>query len=473
MSSRSAKAKASLGLLIDRVRKSRLIDPAVLDALTGTHGDPPVSKSTSGFLRVLVERKLLTKFQADRIGKGQYKGFHLGSYTILDLIGSGGIGQVFLAIHAEMRRHVAIKVVKIKHDEDQHHERFLREARTAAMLDHPNIVRVFDLKRDRGFPYIVMEYVDGVPLNALVVNRKPLPYAAAADYIRQTALGLQHAHEAGLVHRDIKPNNLLVDRYGNVRITDFGLVREINDTESQLTAQLGAEGAVIGTVDYIAPEQTMDSSKVDIRADIYSLGATLYYLLAGHTLFPEGRLGEKLMWQQWRDPKPLSEIRSDLPPGLIDVVNKAIAKKKENRYLEPEEFAVALTPYCQGLVPLGEFMPKGENASRPSHPSKPSGTANVPPLHQELDDPLSGFWSELPEPELSNTISDSPTVNTKPVQVTQPNKRVSKLYSLVEPNASARPRRQKAKKLPYVIAVLVGISGAAVVLSLVLKLLIG
>jgi eukaryotic-like serine/threonine-protein kinase len=456
--------------MIDRVRRSRLIDPTILDALCGAHGDPPVSTSANGFLGVLVERKLLTRFQADRISRGQFKGFQLGSYTILDQIGAGGIGQVFLAIHTEMRRHVAIKVVKITIDDDQHHERFLREARTAAMLDHPNIVRVFDLKRDRGFPYIVMEYIDGVPLNALVVKGKPLPHAAAADYIRQTALGLQHAHEAGLVHRDIKPNNLLVDRFGNVRITDFGLVREINDTESQLTAQLGAEGAVIGTVDYIAPEQSMDSSKVDIRADIYSLGATLYYLLAGHTLFPEGRLGEKLMWQQWRDPKPLSDIRTDLPPGLIDVVNKAIAKKKEKRYLEPAEFAIALAPYCQGLVPLGEFIGKSENASRPSHPSKPSGNANGPTLHYDHDDPLSGFWTELPEPELTNTLSDSPTVNTKPVQAAQPTKRVNKLYSLMDP---PKPGRRKSIKMQYVVAVLVGISGAAIVLSVVLKLLIG
>ena len=200
------------------------------------------------------------------------------------------MGQVYLAEHARMRRLVALKVLPVFSSDDHvARERFFREARAAGTLDHPNIVRVFDLCQEGKLLYLVMEYVEGVSLQAVVGRYGPMPVEAACHYARQVAFGLQHAHELGFVHRDIKPANLLVDRLGVAKILDLGLVRSEADREAGLTKQL--DNRILGTADYVAPEQAMDSSEVDIRADIYSLGATLYFLLAGRTAVPGGANG--------------------------------------------------------------------------------------------------------------------------------------------------------------------------------------
>jgi serine/threonine-protein kinase len=329
--------------LLERIRKSGLVSAADLNPyLANAEPDP------RELLRTMVERGLLTEFQSERLAAGKYKGFLLGSYKILGRLGQGGMGQVYLAEHAAMRRFVALKVLPTSVTEnDVAKERFLREARAAAALDHPNIVRVFDLNREGKVLYLVMEYVEGTSLQHLVEKGGRLPVGAAVDYVRQIADGLQHAHERGLVHRDIKPANLLVDRAGTARILDLGLVRSETDEDSKLTAQLGGR-SILGTADYLAPEQAVDSSSVDIRADLYSLGATLYFLLAGHPIFPEGRAGQKLMWQQWREPKPICEIRPDVPPELGAIVHRAIAKNREDRFPEPQAFAEALEPYAEG-----------------------------------------------------------------------------------------------------------------------------
>src|SRR5262249_36147089 len=187
--------------------------------------------------------------------------------------------------------------------------------RAAAALDHPNIVRVFDMCQEDKLLYMVMEYVDGISLQDLVAKTGPLDIAAACHYARQVAFGLQHAHELGFVHRDIKPANLLLDRVGVVKILDLGLVRSEADAEAGLTRQLDSR-SILGTADYVAPEQAVDSSGVDIRADIYALGATLYFLLAGRPLFPEGRTAQKLMWQQMKDPIPITRLRKEVPAEL-------------------------------------------------------------------------------------------------------------------------------------------------------------
>ncbi len=334
--------------LLSRLQKSGLIPPTDLEASIAAlpEGlDPP------GILAHLVETRLLTQFQADRLAAGKYKGFVLGSYVILDKLGRGGMGQVFLAEHADMRRNVAIKVLPVKEmGSPVARERFLREARAAAALNHPNIVRAFDLSRDGQMYYLVMEYVEGVSLQALVARKGALPVTTAADYGRQVAEGLQHASERGLVHRDIKPANLLVDRSGGVRILDLGLVRA-SDEDSQLTNVTSGGRSILGTPDYLAPEQSLDSSAVDTRADIYSLGATIYFLLAGHPMFPEGRTAQKLMWQQWKDPTPINQLRPDVPSDLADILHKALAKKPRDRFQTPLEFAEALSGWATSPNP--------------------------------------------------------------------------------------------------------------------------
>lgn len=329
--------------LLDRLRRSGLVAPERIDGfLAGLEasGHPPATPRE--FLDRMVDAGMITRFHADRLAAGKYKGFQLGSYLILDQLGTGGTGQVYLAEHTAMQRLVALKVLPVFSTEDAvARERFLREARAAATLDHPNIVRVFDLCQEGKLLYLVMEYVEGISLSALVGQCGPLGIAAACHYARQVAFGLQHAHQLGFVHRDIRPANLLLDRTGIVKILDLGLIRSEADAAMGLTRQLDSR-TVLGAADYVAPEQAVDSSSVDIRADLYSLGATLYYLLSGRPLFPDGRTAQKLVWQQVKEPVPIDRLRPEVSPELADVVHTLLQKRPEDRYQTPMEVFEAL-----------------------------------------------------------------------------------------------------------------------------------
>jgi serine/threonine protein kinase len=261
-----------------------------------------------------------------------------------DMLGRGGMGAVYLAEHLELHRKVAIKVLVPGKDEDQRLalERFQREARAAAALDHPNIVRIFDVARHAETPYLVMEYVEGKTLQQILDKEGPLPYPTAAEHIAQAAAGLQHAFEKGFVHRDIKPGNLMRDRSGVVKILDMGLARS-SSAKDRLTEQLD-QGSVVGTADFIAPEQGLNQSGVDIRADIYSLGATFFALIIGKPPF-EGNTTQKLLQHQLRSAPTLASLDSTLPSGLSAVASKMLAKKPEDRYQTPAEVIAALAPW--------------------------------------------------------------------------------------------------------------------------------
>ena len=230
-------------------------------------------------------------------------------------------------------------------DEDQRlaNERFLREARSAAALDHPNIVRIFDVARHNGTPYLAMEYVDGETLQQILDREGHMPVATAADAVAQAAAGLQHAHERGFVHRDIKPGNLIRDRFGSVKILDMGLARSFEDPNHKLTEALDS-GAVVGTADYISPEQALNAPNIDIRADIYSLGATLFTLVAGRTPF-EGNTTQKLLNHQLKSAPRLTAVDSTVPEMLSNIVAKMMAKKAIERYQTPAEVIAALAPW--------------------------------------------------------------------------------------------------------------------------------
>jgi serine/threonine-protein kinase len=362
--------------LLDKVRRSGLIPADRLDGflagLTASGHDPA---TPAELLDRLVEAGMVTRFHADRLAQGKYKGFLLGSYLILDQLGTGGMGQVYLARHAAMQRLVALKVLPVFSAEDPvARERFYREARASAALDHPNIVRVYDLCQEGKIIFLVMEYVEGVSLQHLVARRGPLDIPTACQYVRQVAFGLQHAHDLGMVHRDIKPANLLVDRAGVVKVLDLGLVRSETEADAGLTRKL--DNRVLGTADYVAPEQALDSSAVDIRADVYSLGATFYYLLAGRTLFPEGRTAQKLVWQQIKDPTPVDRLRPDVPPGVADLVHLMLQKNPADRPQTPLEVFDALAAWTEEPVP----PPPEDLIPRPAARlvTSPSGTVSVP-----------------------------------------------------------------------------------------------
>jgi serine/threonine-protein kinase len=366
--------------LLDRIRRSGLVPADRLDGfLDGLRASGHSPAHNDELLTRMVDAGMITQFHATKLAAGKYKGFQIGSYLILDQIGTGGMGQVYLAEHSAMRRLVALKVFPpYSADDEVAKERFLREARAAAALDHPNIVRVFDLCQEGRLLYLVMEYVEGISLQALVSKFGPLSVPAAIHYARQVAFGLQHAHELGFVHRDIKPANLLLDRAGVIRILDLGLVRSEADAESGLTKQLDSR-SILGTADYVAPEQAVDSSNVDIRADLYSLGATLYFTLAGRPLFPEGRTAQKLVWQQIKDPTPIHKLRRDVPEGLSAVIHKLLAKKPADRYDSPLDVFDALAEWDQEEVPPPEesVMPKAPARVQASRAATPAAGPRV------------------------------------------------------------------------------------------------
>jgi len=299
----------------------------------------------------LVERGLLTLWQADKLLKGKHKGFVLGKYRLLSLLGKGGMSSVYLAEHLVMRRRVAIKVLPAKRVHDTSYlARFHREAQAVAALDHPNIVRAYDVDQevDNGteIHFIVMEYVDGQSLHDLVVTRGAMAYGEAAEVVRQAADGLAHAHDAGMVHRDIKPGNLLIDSTGVVKILDLGLARFFEDKEDE-SLTIAHEEKVLGTADYLAPEQALDSHKVDLRADIYSLGCTVYFLLTGHPPFTEGTLAQRLMSHQTKEPPPIESDRPDVPYSLLAMIRKMMAKDPDGRYQTAEELSEAFAAWVQ------------------------------------------------------------------------------------------------------------------------------
>jgi serine/threonine protein kinase len=373
--------------LLNRIRRSGIVPADRLDGfLVGLQSGGIDPASPVDMLDRLIAAGLITQFHADKLAAGKYKGFQLGSYLILDQIGTGGMGQVYLAEHARMRRLVALKVLPLfSFDDAVARERFFREARAAGTLDHPNVVRVFDLCQEGKLLYLVMEYVEGVSLQTIVGRYGPLPVATACHYARQVAFGLQHAHELGFVHRDIKPANLLVDRVGVVKILDLGLVRSEADREAGLTKQL--DNKILGTADYVAPEQAINSSDVDIRADIYSLGGTLYFMLTGRTLFPEGRTAQKLVWQQIKDPVPVERLRPEVSRELAAVLNQMLRKRPADRFSTPLDVFDALAPFVPDEVPPPDAVWLPETPARvamsrgaapgPSTPSFSGSTSQI------------------------------------------------------------------------------------------------
>lgn len=298
----------------------------------------------------LIKEGLLTHFQAEKLIAGRWRGFLIASkYRLLERLGAGGMGAVYLCEHIRMGRKVALKILPVQQAEDPASlARFYREARAVARLDHPNIVRAHDIDQDDKLHFIVLEFVDGCNLHDFIRRNGTLTFERAAHYIHQAALGLQHAHEAGLVHRDIKPGNLLLDRQGVVKLLDMGLARFFHEDSPAFVKEFEV-GYIIGTGDYIAPEQIVDS-RVDIRADIYSLGGTLYYLLTGKSPFQEGTNAQKIIWHQVRHPKSLRILRPDVPEEFVQVFERIVAKEPGRRYQTPIELAQALLPFTQNPI---------------------------------------------------------------------------------------------------------------------------
>ncbi len=385
------------------VKQSGLIDKETLkDALRRAQAEGVSLKSSRAIADALVGQGLLTRWQAEKLLQGKHKGFFLGKYRLLALLGKGGMSSVYLAEHVLMRRRCAIKVLPTKRVNDSSYlARFHREAQAVASLDHPNIVRAYDIDqeadKDNEIHFLVMEYVDGKSLQEIVERRGPLDYVECAEYFRQAAEGLHHAHQAGLVHRDIKPGNLLVDRSGTVKLLDLGLARFF-DTEEENPLTVAHDEKVLGTADYLAPEQAIDSHKVDIRADIYSLGCTMYFTLTGHPPFTEGSLAQRLLWHQTKEPPPISKDRPDMPESLDAIIRKMMAKRPEDRYQTAAEVAIALRDW---LIANGGEEWKRRNAALMAVAGSGDGGSAIHTVSQ------TSVAVQTPPPGRSASLADS------------------------------------------------------------------
>ncbi len=326
---------------VAQLEDSGVISAAEIAAFQESHTPPAESAEDLG--KLLVKHKKVTKLQAQMVYQGKGDRLLLGNYIIQKKIGAGGMGDVYLAKHKRMKRKVALKTLPAKMTQDQSAiRRFEREVEAAAKLSHPNIVAAHDADEANGIHYFVMEYVDGIDLSAVVKKEGVLQVDVAVNYILQAATGLEYAHEEGIIHRDIKPANLLLDKKGTIKILDMGLARIEDEAHEIPATQLTQDGSVMGTVDYMAPEQAKDTHTADARSDIYSLGCSLYYLLTGESVYRGSTMVNRIMAHQ-NDPIPSLTGKHILISQDVDAVfQKMVAKKPEDRFQSMSEVIVAI-----------------------------------------------------------------------------------------------------------------------------------
>ncbi|MEC9093766.1 MAG: serine/threonine-protein kinase [Planctomycetota bacterium] len=327
-------AKISVKRFVELLQKSKLVRDTVLRnalvQLKKENHDKPLA-DTDFVTRRLTEMDLVTPWQCEKLLDQKYKGFFLGKYKILKHIGTGGMSSVYLVKHLQMHQRRAIKVLPRKRVSDKTYlERFYIEARVSAALEHPNIVRAIDVDHDEetNTHYLIMEYVDGQDIGKIIKEKGPIQHREAASFIAQAADALQFAHDQGIIHRDVKPGNVLIDNNNEVKILDMGLAL-FQEDEYSVTLEYNEK--VLGTADYLAPEQAMNSHNVDHRADIYGLGCTLYFMLAGQPPFNEGSLAQRIVKHQTQSPEPITNYRKDCPLGLQRILGQMMHKDPEKR----------------------------------------------------------------------------------------------------------------------------------------------
>lgn len=349
----SRQPNVQLATFVNCLRKSGLYENEIVDFWLY---DIAPSDSLN-FARELVAQKKLTPFQAGLLLRGRHKGLVLGNYIVLEKLGRGGMGHVYKARHRKMGRVVCLKVLHATGKrKPELVERFRREAQAVAALSHPNIVVAHDADEALGLHFLVMEFVPGSDLARHIHENGPMPVHEAVQLVLQVANALQYAHGVGVVHRDIKPHNLLLDDSGTIKILDMGLARFdsiLTDSPDAVTNNFSMtnSGVVIGTVDYMAPEQALNSRNADHQSDIYSLGCTLHFLLTGKPLYSGETVMEILVAHREGDVPTLSNADPTCPPALDAIFQRMVAKNREERYASMEEAASDLQAFLDGHQP--------------------------------------------------------------------------------------------------------------------------
>jgi serine/threonine protein kinase/Leucine-rich repeat (LRR) protein len=372
-----------MALPLDQVIR-QLEDTGIISANTLADFLPPRSdpKDADALVLELVSHKVLTPFQADALRRGNGSALILDNYVVLEKIGAGGMGQVFRARHRRLGRVVALKLLSPDIVKDEAAvARFQREVRAAAKISHPNIVAAYDAGCANGVHFLVMEYVEGSDLAALIKRNGPVPVEQAVNYVLQAARGLEAAHAEGIVHRDIKPANLLLDKGGTVKILDLGLARLQEDASDQ--SELTSTGAIMGTVDYMSPEQALNTKSADSRTDIYSLGCSLFYLLTGRPAYQGATAMQRLLAHREQPIPSLRAPRPDVPERLEAAFIRMVAKNVEDRCQTMREVIVDL-----------ERCGAGSSAVSDMH--RLVGTSA---------DAFSGFLNEIPQSPANSTRS--------------------------------------------------------------------
>ena len=388
---------------VELLQKSRLIsDTELREALERYRekaGGDPIA-DLDYLIESLISDELLTEWQADKICEEKYKGFFLDKYKLLGHLGTGGMSSVYLGEHIALKQQRAIKVLPRKKVEDKTYlERFYIEARAIASLNHPNIVRAHDIDHEGKTHFIVMEYVNGKELSQIVEAEGPMDYKRAARYIAEAADALQHAHSVGLVHRDVKPSNLLINEKDVMKVLDLGLAL-FKEEDYSLTVAYNEK--ILGTADYLAPEQARNSHEVDHRADVYGLGCSLYFILTGHPPFPEGTLAERILCHQKTEPADIRKDRPDCPVELLQICKAMMVKDRDKRIQTCRQVAASLRAWLDGK-PIPVFQ---------SH--KPGGASANQGQTQQSDNFYSSINSALAEePNATTPNKSNPNSNPK------------------------------------------------------------
>ncbi len=328
------------------VLRSGLFDQPHLDVvLAGVPADQRESAQT--LADYLVRKGKLSRYQAKKLLQGAAVGLVLGPYQVLAPIGKGGMGVVYLARDQRSDRLAALKVLAPHKAEGRVLARFLREMDISQKVNDPHIALTYEVGKYHGAHFIAMEYIPGKNLFHLVTDEGPLRTARAARLFAEVAAGLDHAHEKGLIHRDLKPSNIIVTPHDHAKILDLGLALIQGETVLD-PAVVGGQGYIVGSMDYIAPEQTTDASKVDRRCDIYGLGCVLYFAVSGKPPFPGGTNIDKIHCHRTQEPVPLLHLNPALPPAFVQIVRKMTAKDPARRYLTAKAVEADLRAWAAG-----------------------------------------------------------------------------------------------------------------------------